>query len=77
MTNSYPNSLDIPSHKLVTYPPGFGLLVQFGCLSADGRLNCGSNESLGTRAIALKSERQIHLESSFSRLLSLAQPIDR
>jgi hypothetical protein len=56
MANSCPNSLDIPSHKLVTYPPGFGLLTQFGHQSMDDRPNCGSNESLETHAVAPKSE---------------------
>jgi hypothetical protein len=58
MSNSCPNSLDIPSRKLVTYPPGFYLLVQFGRPSANDRLNYGLNESLGTHAVAPKNERQ-------------------
>jgi hypothetical protein len=57
-TNFCPNSLDIPSHKPVTYPPGFGLLTQFGHPFMDDRLDYGLNESLGTRAVAPKSERQ-------------------
>jgi hypothetical protein len=48
--------MDIPSHKLVTYPLGFCLLAQFGHPSTDDRPNCGSNESLETRAGAPKSE---------------------
>jgi hypothetical protein len=56
--NSCPNSLDTPSHKLVTYPLGFGLLAQFGRLSTDDRLNYGSNESLGAHTVAPKNERQ-------------------
>jgi hypothetical protein len=57
--NSCPNSLDTPSHKLVTYPIGFGLLAQFGRPSMDDRLNNGSNESLGAHAVTPKNERQI------------------
>jgi hypothetical protein len=59
MAISYPNCLGIPSHKLVTYPPGFSLLTQFGLPSVDDRLNCGLNESLGTHVVAPKSEQQI------------------
>jgi hypothetical protein len=57
MANSCPNSMDSPSHMLVTYRLGFGLFSQFGHLSVDDRLNYGSNESLGTCAVAPKSER--------------------
>jgi hypothetical protein len=57
MSNSCPNFLDIPSHKLVTYLPGFGLLAQFGHPSTDDRLNCGSNESLGMGVVAPKIKR--------------------
>jgi hypothetical protein len=56
--NSCPKFLDIPLHKLVTYPSGFGLLAQFGRLSVDGRANCGSNESQEMCEVAPKSERQ-------------------
>jgi hypothetical protein len=56
--NSYPNSLDITLHKLIAYPPGFGLLARFGHLSVDDRPNYGSNESLGMHAVAPKSEQQ-------------------
>jgi hypothetical protein len=56
--NYCPNSLDIPSHKPVTYPRGFGSLAQFGYPSMDDRSNYGSNESRGTRAVAPKSDRQ-------------------
>jgi hypothetical protein len=38
-TNSCPNSLDIPSHKTVTYSLGFGLVAQFDHPFADDRLN--------------------------------------
>jgi hypothetical protein len=58
MANSCPNSLDILSHKPITYPPGFGLLTQFSHLSVDDRLNCGSNESQEIHAVAPKSEQQ-------------------
>jgi hypothetical protein len=57
MANSCPISQDIPSHKPVIYPPGFGLLAQFGHLSVDDRPNCGSNESQEMRAVASKSDR--------------------
>jgi hypothetical protein len=30
MENSCANSLDIPSHMPITYPPGFGSVAQFG-----------------------------------------------
>jgi hypothetical protein len=56
--NSCPKFMDIPLHNLVRYPPGFGLLAQFGCPSADGRPNYGSNESQEMHAVAPKSERQ-------------------
>jgi hypothetical protein len=56
--NSYPNSLDIPLHKLIAYPPGFGLLTRFGRPSVDDKSNYGSNESPGMRVVAPKSERQ-------------------
>jgi hypothetical protein len=58
MENSCPNSLDTPSHKLITYPPGFGLLAQFGHPSMDDRSNYGSNESLVTHEVAPKRKRQ-------------------
>jgi hypothetical protein len=58
MTDFYPNFLDVPSHKPLAYPPEFGLLTQFGCLSLDDRPNCESSESQGMREVAPKSERQ-------------------
>jgi hypothetical protein len=54
MTNSCPNSLDIPSHNPLTYPPGFGSLARFGRPSVDDRPNYGSNESRGTHAVVPK-----------------------
>jgi hypothetical protein len=58
MANSCPSFEDIPSHKPVAYPLGFGLLTPFGRPSVDDRLNCGSNESQEMRAVFPKSERQ-------------------
>jgi hypothetical protein len=58
IVSSYPNSLGVPLRKLVTYPPGSGLLILFGRPSADDRLNYKSNESPGMHAAAPKSERQ-------------------
>jgi hypothetical protein len=58
MANSCPNFLGIPSHKPLTCAPGFGLLTQFGYPYADDKPNCKSNESLGMRVVALKSEQQ-------------------
>jgi hypothetical protein len=56
MTNSCPNSQDIPSHKPITYPPGFSLLTLFGHPSVDDRPNYGSNESQEMCTVAPKSE---------------------
>jgi hypothetical protein len=56
--SSYPNSLGVPLRKLITYPPGSGLLVQFGSPFVDDRPNYESNESPGMCAVAPKSERQ-------------------
>jgi hypothetical protein len=58
MEDSCPNHLDALSHKPLAYLLEFGLLAQFGHLSAGDRLKCGSSESRGTHAIAPKSDRQ-------------------
>jgi hypothetical protein len=58
MVDACPNYLDSPSCMLLAYLPIFGLLTQFGHPSMGDKPNCESNESRGTRAIALKSEQQ-------------------
>jgi hypothetical protein len=54
--STYPNSLDVPLRKLITYPAGSDLLIQFGYPSVDDRLNCESNETPGTCAVTPKSK---------------------
>jgi hypothetical protein len=56
--NSDPSFLDIPKHRLSAYLRVFGWLAQFGHPSMGDRLNYGSGEFWGTRAVAPKSKRQ-------------------
>jgi hypothetical protein len=56
MADSCPNFLGVLSHKPLAYLQGFDLLAQFGRPSMDDRLNCGSSEFRGTRAVVPKTE---------------------
>jgi hypothetical protein len=56
MANSYPNYMDVPSHKPLAYLQEFDCLAQFGNPSADDRSNCRSNEFRGTHTVAPKSK---------------------
>jgi hypothetical protein len=56
--NFDPSFHDVPKHRLSTYLWVFGWLAQFGHPSVGDRLNYGSGEFRGTRAVAPNSERQ-------------------
>jgi hypothetical protein len=56
--NFDPNFLDVSKHRLSTYLQVFGLLTQFGHLSAGDRPNYGLDEFRGTHAVGPKNERQ-------------------
>jgi hypothetical protein len=73
MVDSYPNYLDIPSHKLKAYPLKFGLLSQFDHPSTGDRLNYESSKSQGTRVVAPKTSDKLQPSIKNDRLQNSMQ----